>query len=101
MVARVHDLPRDGRPHDRGARRAQARPGVRDRVDGRPQARRVRPHAGIPRPRRLRQDRSGEVTVADEKDKKAKPAGEDKPKPRARAKPAEKKPAKKAAAPKK
>jgi large subunit ribosomal protein L22 len=38
------------------------------------------------------------VTVADEKDKKAKPAGEDKPKPRARAKPAEKKPAEKKAA---
>ena len=39
--------------------------------------------------------------MADEKDKQAKPAGEDKPKPRARAKTAEKKPAEKKAAAKK
>jgi ribosomal protein L22 len=38
------------------------------------------------------------VTVADEKDKKAKPAGADKPKPRSRAKAGEKKPAEKKAA---
>ena len=50
----LHDLPRDGRPHDRRARRAQARPGVRVRVDGRPQARRVRADAHLPRAARSR-----------------------------------------------
>ena len=42
-------------PHDRRPRRPQARARVRVRVDGRPQARRVRPHARVPRPRRRRQ----------------------------------------------
>ena len=32
-------------------RRPQAHPGVRHRVDGRPQARRVRAHADLPQPR--------------------------------------------------
>ena len=39
-------------PHHRRARRAQARAGVRHRVDGRPQARRVRAHPHVPVPRR-------------------------------------------------
>src|SRR3954449_3802691 len=51
LVAHVDDLPRDGRPHHRRARRAQARARVRVGVDGRPQARRVRPDAHLPRPR--------------------------------------------------
>ena len=55
LVADLHDLPRDGRPHDRRARRAQARPGVRVRVDGRPQARRVRADAHVPRAREVGQ----------------------------------------------
>ena len=55
LVARLDDLPRDGRPHDRRARRAQARARVRQRVDGRPQARRVRADAHLPRPRRHRE----------------------------------------------
>ena len=42
LVAPLDDHPRHARPHHRGARRPQARPGVRHRVDGRPQARRVR-----------------------------------------------------------
>ena len=41
-------------PHDRRARRPQARPGVRHRVDGRPQARRVRADPHLPRPRQGR-----------------------------------------------
>src|SRR3954449_9673789 len=49
LVARVDDLPRDGRPHDRRPRRAQARPRVRLRGHGRAQARRVRPHAHVSR----------------------------------------------------
>ena len=48
LVARLHGLPRDGRAHDRGARRAQARAGVRVRADGRAQARRVRAHTDVP-----------------------------------------------------
>src|SRR3954471_23946046 len=51
LVADVDDLPRDGRPHDRRSRRAQARARVRVRGDGRPQARRVRADAHLPRPR--------------------------------------------------
>src|SRR5207245_1843873 len=46
----VHDLPRDGRAHDRGPRRPQARSRVRHRADGRPQTRRVRSDANLPRP---------------------------------------------------
>ena len=54
LVARVDDLPGDGRPHDRRPRRAQARARVHLRVDGRPQAGRVRADAAVPRPRRHR-----------------------------------------------
>ena len=53
LVARIDDLPRDGRPHDRRARRQETRARVHQRVDGRPQARRVRAHARVPRPRRI------------------------------------------------
>ena len=42
LVAPLDDHPGHARPHDRRARRPQARPGVRHRVDGRAQARRVR-----------------------------------------------------------
>src|SRR5207245_7875369 len=42
----------DGRPHDRGPRRPQARAGLPDRADGRPQAGRVRSDAHLPRPLR-------------------------------------------------
>ena len=38
-------------PHDRGPRRSQARPRVRQRGHGRPQARRVRSDPHVPRPR--------------------------------------------------
>src|SRR5205823_4560217 len=55
VVARFDDLPRDGRPHGRRPRRPQARPRLHQRVDGRPQARRVRPHARLSRSRRLGQ----------------------------------------------
>ena len=48
----LDDLPRDGRPHDRRPRRPQARARVRLRVDGRPQAGRVRAHAHVPGPLR-------------------------------------------------
>ena len=48
----LDDLPRDGRAHDRRPRRPQARAGVRLRVDGRPQARRVRADPHLPRPLR-------------------------------------------------
>ena len=41
----------DGRPHDGRARRPQARARLRDRVDGRPQARGVRAHPHVPLPR--------------------------------------------------
>src|SRR5918995_1536219 len=51
LVALVHGLPRHGRAHDRGPRRAQARPRVRQRADGRAQARRVRSHPDVPRAR--------------------------------------------------
>src|SRR4051812_43460159 len=51
LVARVDDLPRDGRAHDRRPRRPQARARVRLGGDGRPQAGRVRAHAHVPRPR--------------------------------------------------
>ena len=52
LVAPLHDHPRHGRPHHRRARRAQARARVHHRVDGRPQARRVRAHPHVPVPRR-------------------------------------------------
>ena len=57
LVARLDDLPRHGRPHDRDPRRAQARAGLHHRVHGRSQAGRVRStrtyrgHAGSDRPR--------------------------------------------------
>ena len=54
VVPALDDRPGDARPHDRRARRPQARPGVRHRVDGRPQARRVRADAHLPRPRQGR-----------------------------------------------
>src|SRR3954453_1828267 len=51
LVARIDDLPGDGRPHDRRPRRAQARARVRRRGDGRPQAGRVRADAHLSRAR--------------------------------------------------
>ncbi|CAA9515489.1 MAG: SSU ribosomal protein S19p (S15e), partial [uncultured Solirubrobacteraceae bacterium] len=55
LVARVHDLPGDGRAHDRRPRRPQARARLRLGVHGRPQARRVRADAPVPRPSGERQ----------------------------------------------
>ena len=52
LVPPVHDHPRHGRPHHRRPRRPQARPGLRDREHGRPQARRVRPDPDVQVPRR-------------------------------------------------
>ena len=43
-------MPDDGRAHLRGAQRPQVHPGVRHREHGRPQARRVRADAHLPRP---------------------------------------------------
>ena len=74
LVARLDDLPRDGGPHDRGARRAQARAGVHHRVDGRPQAGRVCADARVPRPRRLGQDGEGEVRWRTRRTSRAKAA---------------------------
>ena len=48
LVAPLDDHPRDAGAHDRRPRRAQARPGVRHRDDGRPQARRVRADPHLP-----------------------------------------------------
>ena len=68
----VHDLPGDGRPHDRRARRAQARARVRDRVDGRPQAGRVRAdapyrgHAGSGREMAMADDAKDEAPGAED-----------------------------------
>ena len=50
LVADRRSFPGDGRAHDRRPRRSQARARVRLRVDGRPQARRVRADANVPRP---------------------------------------------------
>ena len=55
LVADLDDLPGDGRPHDRRPRRPQARAGLHLRVDGRPQARRVRADPHLPLPLRHRQ----------------------------------------------
>ena len=49
---RSHDHARGRRPHVRRAQRPQVRAGVRHREHGRPQARRVRADAHVPRPRR-------------------------------------------------
>ena len=54
------------------------------RVDGRPQAGRVRADAHVPRPRRLRQDREGQVAMADEKKDDRRTRRQTKPKPRAK-----------------
>src|SRR5689334_1101005 len=51
VVAPQHRDSRHGRSHARGARRPQARAGLRHRGDGRAQARRVRAHPGVPLPR--------------------------------------------------
>src|SRR5690606_32857535 len=48
----LDDHPGDDRAHDRGTRRPQARPDLHHRVDGRSQARRVRSHPHLSRPRR-------------------------------------------------
>ena len=48
----LHDHPRDGRSHDRRSRWAQARSRLHQRIDGGPQARRVRPDADLSWPRR-------------------------------------------------
>ena len=52
LVPSLDDHPRHGRPHDRRPRRAPPRARLRDRVHGRPQARRVRPDPDLPLPRR-------------------------------------------------
>src|SRR3954466_1226495 len=52
LVARQHRAARVRRPHLRRAQREQVHPGLRDREHGRPQARRVRPDASLPRPHR-------------------------------------------------
>ena len=59
VVAPQHGHARHGRPHARGARRPQARAGVRHRSDGRAQARRVRADPHVPVPRRAKSDRAG------------------------------------------
>ena len=65
LVAGLDDLPGDGRPHDRRARRQEARPRFHQRVDGRSQARRVRADADVPWPRGLRK---GSMSAEEEKD---------------------------------
>src|SRR5439155_22561769 len=51
LVASLDDRSRDGRPHDRRARRAKARAGLHLRIDGGTQAGRVRADAHVPRTR--------------------------------------------------
>src|SRR3954471_21388313 len=51
LVAPLDDRADHDRPHHRGARRSQARPRLRDRLHGRPQARGVRPDPHLPRAR--------------------------------------------------
>ncbi|CAA9330516.1 MAG: SSU ribosomal protein S19p (S15e), partial [uncultured Nocardioidaceae bacterium] len=48
VVASFDDRAGHDRPHDRRARRPQARPCVRDRLHGGPQAGRVRSHPHLP-----------------------------------------------------
>src|SRR5207342_430020 len=62
LVAGVDDLPRHGGPHDCRTRRPQARARVRDGADGRPQARRVRANADLPRSCRRQVD-PGEASL--------------------------------------
>src|ERR1700675_2064565 len=64
LVAHLPRLPGDGRAHDRGPRRPQARAGVHLRADGRAQARRVRAHPSLPRPRRRPEDAGEEALMA-------------------------------------
>src|ERR1700758_5494599 len=64
MGAHVDGVPGDGRSHDRGARRPQARTGVHLGADGRAQARRVRTDAPLPWPRRRPEDAGEEALVA-------------------------------------
>src|SRR3954469_20389082 len=52
VVAPLDHHARHGRAHPRGPRRPQARARLRDRGDGRSQARRVRTHPHVPVPRR-------------------------------------------------
>ena len=59
LVAAVHDPAGVRRPHLRGPQRPEVRPGVRDREHGRPQARRVRPDAHLPRPLGREEGRGG------------------------------------------
>ena len=59
----VDRVPRHGRPHDRGARRQEARAGLHLGADGRPQARRVRADPSLPRPRGRLED-AGEAVTA-------------------------------------
>ena len=66
----IEDLPRHGRPHDRGARRPQARAGVRDRGDGRPQAGRVRPDADLQGSRQGRPQGPAQVDPRDEAERR-------------------------------
>ena len=63
VVPSLHDRAGHDRPHDRGARRPQARPGVRDRLDGRPQARRVRADPHLPRARQGRPEEPPPLTA--------------------------------------
>src|SRR5215218_10867449 len=65
MVARIHDLPADGRPYHRRPRWAAPCAGICYREYGWSQARRVRADALLPRPRReeSRQARQGEVIM--------------------------------------
>src|SRR4029453_13413913 len=65
LVPCLDDLPGAGRAHHRRPRRPQARTRLRDRADGRPQARRIRADPDVPRPLRRPQDR-GEALSAQE-----------------------------------
>ena len=66
LVASLDDRARHDRPHHRGARRPQARAGLRDRLDGGPQARGVRAHADLPGPHQGRPEvRAGAEPAAD------------------------------------
>src|SRR5262249_2071716 len=104
LVAALDDLPRDGGAHHRRPRRPKARARLHLRVDGRPQARRVRPHADLPGPLRRRHGPGEGVVVAEEKKdtetKKAAPKKAPAKKPATRKAPAKKTEAKSEAKPK-